>query len=194
MKATVLLLLLALVAVPWAAAQDTGVPPGGLGASVSYPYILVTHNMKSLSTIPVSPEIYGRFLGFLEAGVFGAYGSGTDAYYDTYQGFLVGAEIRLAPAGRFYQPYAGLGVAYSLLWFGAVSPSDPMWCSYISIAPLRFDLRSLFGYGADIHPIVSVLQIRYGPLFYDGSLPSVTDRGNFLAAIDLARISVLFGL
>ncbi len=193
MKRSILLLLLLVAALPLAA-QEAASPAAGLGASVSYPYILASHNMKSLSTIPVSPEVYGRLWNLVEVGVFGGYGSGTDKYYVSYQGFVVGAEIRLAPAGRLYIPYAGLGVAYSLLWFGSGSPEDPMWSSYISIAPLRFDLRPLFGYTADIHPIVSVLQIRYGPLYYDGSLPSGSDRGSFIAAIDLLRISVLFGL
>jgi hypothetical protein len=180
--------VLVLVTVSTAAA-DGGT---GVGTSLSYSTILATHGMRS--ALPTGPEVYGRFYDLFEAGVFGTYGSGTSSRFESYWSVVAGAEARFAPAGRFYMPYAGLGISYAFHDYAVVLPNDHMVAGYVSIAPLRFTLRPLFAYKADVHPIVSVLQIRYGPIYYDGGKPSWFDMGNFVAVIDLVRVGVFFGL
>ncbi len=189
------LLLAALLASPagaQAAGDDAGSLRWGIGTSVSYSFNLVTHGMRS--TLPVAPEVYGRFFDLLEAGIFGTYGSGTSSRFESYWSLVAGAEVRLAPAGKVYMPYAGLGLAYSFHHHEVVIPDDHMLAPYVTIAPLRFSLRSLFRIKARIHPTVSLLQLRYGPVFSDAGWPSWLDMGNFIAAVDIARIGVLFGL
>jgi hypothetical protein len=171
--------------------SDAGYTQSGIGTSLSYSVILATHWMKS--TLPIGPEVYGRFFDLFEAALFGTYGSGTWSRVDSYRSVVAGAELRLAPAGKIYMPYAGLGLAYAYHDNRVVIPDDHMLATYVSIAPLRFSLRSLFRIKAPIHPVVSVLQIRYGPIFYDGGLPSWFNMGNFIAAVDLVRVGVFFG-
>lgn len=167
---------------------DSGI---GIGVTASYSTIVATHGMRS--TIPTGPEVYGRFADLFEVGVFGTMGSGTAKRFDSYWSIVTGAEARIAPSSTYYTPYAGLGISYAFHNYAAVLPDDHMLAGYVSIAPLRFDLKPLFGYAADIHPTVSVLQIKYGPFYYDGGNPSWFDMGNFIAVIDLVRVGVYFG-
>jgi hypothetical protein len=172
--------------------DEAGSTRSGIGTSLSYSVILTTHWMRS--ALPVGPEVYGRFFDLFEAGLFGTYGFGTSRRYESYWSIVAGAELRLAPAGKVYMPYAGLGLAYAFYQHQVVLPDDHMITTYVSIAPLRFSLRSLFRIKADIHPIVSALQMRYGPLFFDGGLPSWFDGGSFITTVDLIRVGVFFGL
>ena len=182
-----------MVLVMAAATAATAVADGnGIGASASYSMILATHSKRT--SLPIGPEVYGRFFNILEAGIFGTYGSGQANQYKGYRSVIAGAEVRIAPAAKFYMPYAGLGISYAYHDYEVIIPDDHSVAGYISIAPLRFTLKPLFNYQAEIHPTVSLLQIRFGPFYYDGGNPSRYDIGNFIAAIDLIRVGVYFGL
>jgi len=169
-----------------------GAPRTGVGISASYSYTATTHWMRS--TIPSSLEVYGRFADSVEVGAFGTFGTGESRRFATYSSIVTGAEVRFAPARRFYMPYAGFGLAYGFQRYELVMPDDHMLAAYVTIAPLRFDLKPLFGYDARISPTVSLLQIRYGPVYGDGEPPQWFNLGSWLIGLDLVRVGVVFGL
>ena len=172
-----------------AADEETSTTNAGVGTTVSYSIIRATHRLRA--ALPVAPGIYGRFFDLAEVGVFGAYNA--PAGRRNFSGVIAGIDARLAPVIGSYLPFAGFGLAYAFYEQEILLPDDHMFAPFVTIAPLRFSLRNLLRISGPLHPILSLLQVRYGPFIFDGGDPSYFDLGNFILVLDVVRIGIFFG-